>query len=272
MPIQLTITADDCGLSEGINQAALHLYKMGLIQAVSIMTNFPAADHAFELFRTHTDLEPGVHLTLSDGTPLTDMNTSEIVKSDGHFRNQYILYAQSLFASDALLEAMRQEMAAQIEQFLAHDVQPAHLTTHCHFHVFPAVRQIVYDLAETYQVNWVRNSDFRLSIVPFNPVVDKAPSDSSVPHPFIVPDYVVSLKDWLSVDPQEMLNEILTLQGRVELVVHPSTASDTTYPAEVSYTPAERYRELRYLQSLQHLLRPHLNNEIQLMNSLTATG
>jgi hypothetical protein len=268
MAIQLTITADDCGLAEGINRDALRLHEMGLIQAVSIMTNFPAADHAFELFAGHPTLEPGVHLTLSDGRPLTDISAPEIINSRGKFRNQYILYAQSLFASDALLESMRREMAAQIEQFIAHGVQPAHLTTHCHFHVFPAVRQIVYDLAEMYQVNWVRNSDFRLSIVPYNPVVDKQPADNSVPRPFTVPDYVVSLKDWLGVPPEQLVDEILTLQGHVELVVHPSTASDTTYPNAVSYSPAERYQETRYLQALQHLLRPHLGRGIRLMNSL----
>jgi len=45
---RLIVTADDCGLSEGINQATYDLHKRGYISAASVMTNFPGYRRALE--------------------------------------------------------------------------------------------------------------------------------------------------------------------------------------------------------------------------------
>ena len=47
---RLIVTADDCGMSEGINQATYDLHKRGYISAASVMTNFPGYRHALERF------------------------------------------------------------------------------------------------------------------------------------------------------------------------------------------------------------------------------
>ena len=54
---RLIITADDCGVSEGINQTIYDLHRQGYISAASVMTNFPAQRHALELLRTCPDLD-----------------------------------------------------------------------------------------------------------------------------------------------------------------------------------------------------------------------
>ncbi len=43
---ELIFTADDCGLTEGINQTVYDLHQQGVISAASVMTNFPAHEHA----------------------------------------------------------------------------------------------------------------------------------------------------------------------------------------------------------------------------------
>jgi len=268
MAVHLIVTADDCGLAEGINISTRQLHELGIMSAASVMTNFPGVEHAFRLFSNYPELEIGAHLTLTEGYPLTEIAaTSELTRSSGKFRNQFILYAQALLPSDELLAAMRDEMVAQIDVFLEAGIKPAHITTHHHFHIFPALRNLIYQLAQHYDVQWVRNSDYRFSIIPFNPAVDKAPVESATSHDFAVPDYVVSLKHWLDTPPQQMLNEILSLQGTVELVSHPSIAHDKTFPGDVRYPSLERNLETQYLQSFFELLQPHIGKEIIITNS-----
>ncbi len=254
------ITADDCGLSEAINDAAVALHRQGIVTAASVMTNFPATQHALALFRQHPALEVGVHLNLSDGFPLTAIPpNSDLTRSDGQFRDRYVLLARGLLPPQALLTLARAELRAQIDVLLAAGFAPAHLTTHCHFHALPALRDLVYSLADEYGVGWVRATDYRATSLPFNLLLDKA-SRASHPHAFQVPDYLVSLKQWLEKPAPELLSELLSLGGTVEIVLHPGAKHDATFPPEVRYTPAERYKEVVYIEQLHRLLRHGQHN------------
>lgn len=268
--IKLIITADDGGLSEGINQSAALLHEQGLVSAVSIMPNYQAVPHSVTVLAAYPNLELGIHLTLTEGIPLTRAaQRPELTRDSGVFRNQFFLYPQVLFPSDDLLAAIRSELKAQMDQFLSFGQQPKHITTHHHFHIFPALRDVVYQLAHDYDVAWVRNSDYRASIVPFNPVIDKS-CQIEATHTFVVPDFIILVKSWLDLRPQMLVAELLTLHGIVELVVHPSLAEDPTYPRDVRYTPKERHQEMLYLQKLGALLQPHLGQEIHISNFLEA--
>lgn len=268
--IKLIITADDCGLSEGINASTARLHERGLLSAASIMPNFGNLQHAFDTFAAYPALELGVHLNLTDGRPLTGAALrSELTRSSGVFRNQFFLYPQALFPSDDLIAAIRAELSMQMETCLSYGRPITHVTTHHHFHLFPALREIVYQLSNDYDVVWVRNSDYRLSVLPFNPVIDKSPQ-MDTPHNFIVPDFIILVKVWQDLPPEMLLEELLSLHGVVELVVHPSTRDDATYPSEVRYTPSERYQEAQYLERLGKLMEPHLGNGIHITNFLEA--
>lgn len=266
MTIQLMVTCDDVALSQGINQSVAELHQHGMASAASLMTNFPQVEDAFAYFEAYPQLELGVHLNLSDGKPLTDIaRYSELVRGSGKFHDRFVLFAFSVFPSDKLLAIMREEMAAQIEVFTQAGLKPAHLTTHCHFHVFPSIRGLVYELAEEYDVQWVRNSNFRMSVMPFNPML-KIEGYNDVPHDFFVPDYIVSLQHWLDHPPSQLLTDILKLEGTVELVVHPSIEEDENYPRDVRYMPDERHKETLYLQEFFELLQPYLDGEVQVVN------
>lgn len=270
----LIITADDCGLSEGINEETLRLHDAGLVTAASVIMNFPAARHALGLFRQRPSLEVGVHLTLSDGEPLTPLPaSSELVDSDGLFRHQFLLYAQAIFPLPSLRRAVRDEMRAQIEAMLDQGIRPGHLTTHCHFHVFPALRDIVHDLAEEYRIRWVRNSSARASVVPLNPLLTLQPDPlpEQTGH-FIVPNYLIGLKQWLSNTPAQLLEAVRELDGIVELIVHPDRDKDPGFPEHVRYNPQQRHRETRFLEDWFDLLRRQNDHDINPGNLLASSS
>jgi len=131
---RLIVTSDDCGLSRGINLATVELYEKGLVTGASVMTNFPATQHALDLFSRHPTLEVGVHLNLTDGFPLTQVRAaSSLTRADRRFRSPLALFVNALVARPSFREQAGNELTAQINVVFQAGVQPQHLTTHIHF-------------------------------------------------------------------------------------------------------------------------------------------
>jgi len=247
---ELIITADDCGLSEGINHATVELHQEGYITAASVMANFPAHRHAFELFRAHQTLEIGAHLTLTDGHPVTDdiPPYSPLIKSDNGFQNKFNLFSRLLLPSDETIVWIRHELEAQLRRFVVAGIQPQHITTHHHFHTIPALRKIVYELALRYDIKWVRAHEFRATIAPYNLIPDA--QSLAGDFPFEILGYISPMKAWMGRSVSEYAGKLLELDGTVEIVVHPGNADDPTFPHAVDYGPSPRYDERQYLVAL----------------------
>ena len=247
-----TVTSDDCGLSEGINIATAELHQQGIINAASIITNYPAANHAFELFQQYPDLEIGAHLNLTEGTPIcTDLESSVLLRSDGSFRDRVNLFTRFWILSDSLVMELERELSAQMAVFNQAGIQPQHVTTHMHFHSIPALRNIVLALAEKYDVDWVRPYDYRNVIL--NGVIPtqlNVASHEHDAHPFAVPDYLILVRYWMQYPAETLAQKLLELDGTVEIVSHPSIADDPQFPDNVRYPPVERHQETIYLQEL----------------------
>ena len=269
---KLIVTCDDCGLSEGINLATANLYENGFVSAATVMTNFPAARHAIDLLSRYPSLDVGVHLNLTDGFPLTKIEcASDLTYEDGSFKARPLLFIQALIARQSFLDLVRSELTRQIEFFLDNGVQPQHLTTHIHFHWFPSLRKIVYDLAREYAIRWIRNNELRRAIVPFNmflpeQIEEEATAESES---VLSPDYLIVLQYWMKYGgPEKLLEKLLSLQGAIELVIHPCLEEDLTYPQEIQYQPKERYEEMQYLIAFAQLMRAEAAEVIQLSAGL----
>lgn len=240
---RLILTCDDGGLTEAANHAALALHERGMVTALSVLANAPATPHALELCARTPTLECGVHLTLSSGLPLTDIRSpSALTRPDGAFRSWRSLFRRALLPGAAFRALVEAELVAQVAVFARAGIQPGHLTTHMHFHLFPALRGIVFDLARRSGVGWVRAYRLRARVTPGNALLRRgvaaAPASAAQ---VAVPDYLVPLRRWLEHDPVTLGETMLALPGTVELVFHPPEASDWT-------------AEVRYLERLYPLL------------------
>lgn len=267
--IRLMITSDDCGMSEGINYVTADYHLHGKINVASIVTNYPQTTaHAFDVFQRCPNLELGVHLNLSDGKPLTtQMRDFDLMRgSERRILDKLLWVSRTLVADKKQLAIVEAELRAQIEAFLQFDEHPIHLTTHGHFHLLPAMRQIVYALADEYDIHWVRSTDFRQSIVPLNPMTQFDASGDDVPDSIHIPDYLLPIYAWINATPQQMLDDLLKADGLVEVIVHASLPVDVTFPKTAGYKPPERVREIRFLDSFYTLLEPHIGTTVQLFN------
>lgn len=244
---RLIITADDCGLSEGINQTVYDLHRQGYISAASVMTNFPAHTHALELFRSCPDLDVGIHLSLTDGHPVTSHDTRHphLLNEDFSFRSNLSLYIRSHFFSAGAVDWIRSELDAQLRRFTVLGLQPGHISTHHHFHAIPLLRRIVHELAGKYGVKWVRAHEFRATFSAHNPFLRAQRQSQQVN--FSMPDFMTAIQANLSRPVDEYCARFVNLQGTVEVISHPSPPRDADFPADMRYGPPQRYAETQYL-------------------------
>lgn len=252
----MIITCDDCGLSKGINLATAELHEKGMANSASIMTNFPATDHAFALLRRYSELEIGVHLNLSDGIPLTNPGPgSPLTGSDGQFHTRRIMFARSFLPDQEYLQLVEAELKAQIQYFYDTEAAPQHLTTHLHFHIVPALREIVLKLAREYQIPRVRTYSFGGSIAPNNTVLRRLFARAHQPYqePFWVTDYLIGVKWWMHLNPGRLVSTLMYLKGQVEVIIHPGSPVDDTFPSGVIYPPLKRYEEQQFFESVFRL-------------------
>lgn len=267
MSIDVILTADDCGLTPAINEETVRLHRMGCITAASVMMNMPHADHALSLFADYPQLETGVHLNLTDGLALYQRGRrSTIARDDGTLKDVIQLFARSVWLGDSLERAIRDELRAQIAAYQRRAGLPTHLTTHMHFHVVPALRRIVYELADEIGVRWVRARQYRASIMPYDPFPNAPEANPS--RRFIVPDYLATVQMWLDEGVQTLYENIVDVQsGSVEVVVHPDIADDPDFPPAFRYNASQRAAEVRFLEALCERFKQ--NQTVHLTNFLT---
>ncbi|MHC4456959.1 MAG: carbohydrate deacetylase [Planctomycetota bacterium] len=157
MEKRIIINADDFGLCEGVNKAIEKAHKQGVLTSATIMTNMPAADQAVKIAKQLPALGVGVHLNLLEGPSIAKNNSVDCLL-DGNGRFNCSPPKLSLFsiAKHKFRNAIRAELAAQIQWLIDKGLEPTHLDSHKHIHSFPAIFPIVCELARRFHIPAVR--------------------------------------------------------------------------------------------------------------------
>jgi hopanoid biosynthesis associated protein HpnK len=213
---RLILTADDLGLMVGERATA----------------------GAVAVARRNPRLAIGLHLTLTNGTPvLPPARIPALVRPDGRFRDDMAGLGLTLAASRAARRQLRDEIAAQFAAFRATGLACDHLNAHRHFHLHPVIAALAFRAAREHGVRAVR--------IPWEPpalvrAADPATAriQSRALFPFAVllrrlaarfglaaPDRVVGLA-WSGAFTAGRLAAVLPLlpAGTTEIYLHPATA------------------------------------------------
>ena len=84
------LTADDFGLSEGVNEAVERAYRDGVLGAASLMVAGPAAADAVRRARALPGLRVGLHLVVIEGAAvLPRMRITDLVGERGWFPSDH---------------------------------------------------------------------------------------------------------------------------------------------------------------------------------------
>ncbi len=157
MDRRIIINADDFGLYAGANKAVAQAHTDGVLTSATIVANMPAANEAVEIAGQLPTLGVGVHLNLFEGQPISkDTCVDCLLGTDGRFVFSPAKLSLLSMARHKIRNAIRTELAAQIQWVIDNGLAPTHLDSHKHIHSFPAVFPIVCDLARRFDIPAIR--------------------------------------------------------------------------------------------------------------------
>jgi len=142
---KLIITADDFGLTPGINKAICECAAAKKITATSAMPTGMAFDEIKQFIIDYPHIEIGLHFDLVSDKLSTNLQPE---------KNVFKLYLRTLYDKKFLF-LIEKELRAQLEK-LMDIVSPKHIDSHRHLHFLPAIFKIVQKVADEYAINRIR--------------------------------------------------------------------------------------------------------------------
>lgn len=156
---RLIVSADDFGMSPGINAGIARAHSDGILTNAGLMVNGSAFDEAVELARAHPSLAVGLHLVLVQGrSTLPHKAIPDLVDCSGQFPTNPIAAGLRYYFHTATRRQVQLEVRAQIEKFLATGLPLSHVDGHLNIHMHPVVMPILLDLAEEFGIRALRLS------------------------------------------------------------------------------------------------------------------
>jgi predicted glycoside hydrolase/deacetylase ChbG (UPF0249 family) len=137
--MRLVVSADDFGLTTGVDRGIAAAVAAGTVTSVGVMANLadPAAVAGLSALRPGVSL--GVHLNLTTGRPLAPAaDVASLVDGEGRFHSLATLTRRALAGGVRPVHVMR-ELAAQIGRLQRVGLAIDHLDSHEHVHLLPGV-------------------------------------------------------------------------------------------------------------------------------------
>jgi hopanoid biosynthesis associated protein HpnK len=153
----LIVTADDFGLHESINEAVELASRAGTLSAASLMMGAAATADAVRRARELPGLRTGLHLVLTDGTPvLPPERIPSLVNAQGRFRSNLFADGTRYFLSLPARRQLEAEIRAQFEAFAATGLALDHVNAHNHFHSHPTVLSLMLRIGREFGLQAIR--------------------------------------------------------------------------------------------------------------------
>jgi chitin disaccharide deacetylase len=248
---QLIVTADDFGAAPEVNEAVEAAHRGGVLTAASLMVAAPAAADAIARAQHLGSLRVGLHLVLLGGRPMLPPSAvSRLVDENGVFPDNPVTIGTIIACSRAARRELAAEITAQFAAFCDSGLALDHCNAHRHFHLHPAVGELITVIGPRFGLRAVR--------VPLEPeaVLRKVAGYAFSPSaaltvPFamglrrrlaaaglVSPDSVFGLR-WSGQMTRARLAALIRNlpEGVSEIYLHPATA------AYRGAAPGYRYRE-----------------------------
>jgi hopanoid biosynthesis associated protein HpnK len=154
---QLIVNADDFGLTEDINRGIMVAHRDGILTSTSLLANGSAFNQAVTSSRMFVQLSVGVHLNLSQGSPVSSPNRiSSLVDEQGKLHLSPLHLGMRILRKQLTLEDIHTECRAQILKVLEAGIAPTHLDGHLHVHLLPQLSPVLIRLAHEFGIRHVR--------------------------------------------------------------------------------------------------------------------
>ncbi|WP_096186985.1 chitin disaccharide deacetylase [Evansella halocellulosilytica] len=154
--MKIIVNADDFGLSKGVNEGIFVGLRNGAIDSTTMMMNMPGTEDALKRCKEYPELNVGIHLVLTGGSPLLK-DVPTLTDDKGQFLRSSRYETEDPNANTLDLLEVEAEWEAQINRFLKEGMKPSHLDGHHHIHSWSPLLPVINRLANKYELP-VRNS------------------------------------------------------------------------------------------------------------------
>ena len=162
--MELIVTADDLGISPGVNQAILDCHRQGYLTHASFMVNTPYfEDVVKKKLPLMPGLKVGLHINLTYESSVSAKETvPDLVDHRGQFRHGFweLLWKGK---SKNVRSQIQKEIQAQLDRAQNAGIALSHIDSHWHVHTIPYINTIVRQLASAYGITRIRQINERLA-------------------------------------------------------------------------------------------------------------
>ncbi len=156
-PPRITFSADDFGLSLGVNEAVEQAHLHGVLTQASLMVAAPAAADAATRAKQLPALNIGLHLVLVDGDSLLGHEKlPTITLPNGRFSPNQMALGIRYFFSPAARRELVAEIRAQFAAFAATGLPLHHANAHKHMHLHPTVANLMIGIGREFGLTCIR--------------------------------------------------------------------------------------------------------------------
>lgn len=151
----LIVNADDYGYFRCVSRGIVEAATQGIVTATGVISNMDDLPALAPALRDCPQLDAGVHLNLSAGTPLTRVMRENCARWGGAFPGKFAMVGAILSGAVGVRD-VEQEWQAQIERCLASGLAPVFLNSHEHIHMLPPLFGVATTLARRHGIAHLR--------------------------------------------------------------------------------------------------------------------
>lgn len=154
----LIVTADDFGLTAGVSRGVVRAHREGIVTTASLLAVGQGFEVAAALARDEPSLGIGAHLAIvgEDRPLLASHEIRTLVGRDGRFPASWRTVLLRGLAGRIDPADVGRELSAQLRRIEDAGLTVAHVDTHQHVHLVPAIGDVVLDLAGRHGIAGVR--------------------------------------------------------------------------------------------------------------------
>ncbi len=153
----LIVTADDFGLTVGVNDAVEQAHVGGVLNTASLMVSGDAAADAVRRAHRLPNLKVGLHLVLVEGAAiLPAARIPDLLDERGLLPSDQLRLGFRYFFRPSVCRQLAAEIRAQFEAFHATGLMLDHVNAHKHMHLHPTVARLMMSIGREFGLRAVR--------------------------------------------------------------------------------------------------------------------